>query len=205
MQAGTQGIAVNALEDRLSRLAFDVGRKDGYYDAALAQAVMAFQKQQDLPRTGRADATTITRLNRAGLGSPIVRSDRADRVEIDLRRQLVQVWIGGRLVRVLPTSTGSGERYRSEGRMQEARTPTGTFQVYRRVKGRDDGPLGVLYDPVYFHRGIAIHGASSVPAGPASHGCVRVPMHSARWVYDNLPDGTTVYVVPGAPPQLPAG
>jgi len=207
MQSGSKGDAVEALERRLTALAFDVGPVDGRYDGALAQAVMAFQKQQDLPRTGKADPATIKRVNSAGRGTPVVRSDRDDRVEIDLRRQIVQVWKDGRLVRVLPTSTGSGERYRHDGRVEVARTPTGTFQVQRRVRGKDDSPLGVLYDPVYFHGGIALHGAPSVPARPASHGCARVPMHSARWLYDNLPDGLTVYVsagiAVGAPPQTP--
>ena len=41
-----------------------------------------------------------------------------------------------------------------------------------------------------------------MPGGPASHGCVRVPMSSADWIYASLPVGTPVYVVNG--PHVPA-
>jgi len=44
-----------------------------------------------------------------------------------------------------------------------------------------EAPLGKLYNPVYFVGGIAVHGAPSVPNRPASHGCVRIPMHIAEY------------------------
>ena len=54
----------------------------------------------------------------------------------------------------------------------------------------------VLWYPLYFHRGFALHGYPSVPAYPASHGCVRLPMwfapgFHARWSY-----GATVRIFP---------
>ena len=39
------------------------------------------------------------------------------------------------------------------------------------MNGWDRGPLGSLYRPQYFNDGIAIHGYTSVPSTPASHGC----------------------------------
>jgi lipoprotein-anchoring transpeptidase ErfK/SrfK len=47
---------------------------------------------------------------------------------------------------------------------------------------------------MYFTGGYAIHGNPSVPPYPASHGCVRVPMWAAPVLYDEMPDGTVVYV-----------
>lgn len=29
---------------------------------------------------------------------------------------------------------------------------------------------------------------------PASHGCVRLPVEDAKWIYNNIPNGTTVYI-----------
>lgn len=29
---------------------------------------------------------------------------------------------------------------------------------------------------------------------PASHGCVRLPVDAAKWIYDNIPDGTSVLI-----------
>jgi hypothetical protein len=38
----------------------------------------------------------------------------------------------------------------------------------------------LLYYPNYIYGGVAIHGNPSVPAHPASHGCIRIPMFAAR-------------------------
>ena len=29
---------------------------------------------------------------------------------------------------------------------------------------------------------------------PASHGCLRLTVSDAKWIYDNIPDGTTVVI-----------
>ena len=56
-------------------------------------------------------------------------------------------------------------------------------------------PLGLLYNPVYFNGGIAVHGALSVPDYPASHGCVRIPMHIAEYFPGLVANGDSVVVV----------
>ena len=54
-------------------------------------------------------------------------------------------------------------------------TPEGLFQTTReRPEGWWEGDLGKIYRPKYFVGGIAIHGMTSVPNHPASHGCVRL-------------------------------
>ncbi|MEO7803439.1 MAG: L,D-transpeptidase family protein, partial [Actinomycetota bacterium] len=54
------------------------------------------------------------------------------------------------------------------------------------------------YKPSYFNGGIAFHGNGSVPAYPASHGCVRLPMPFADWFFNNASSiGTVVYVYGG--------
>jgi len=75
-------------------------------------------------------------------------------------------------------------------------TPTGRFTVYRQVDGYDHGPLGTLYRPKYVIRGVAVHGFSSVPAYPASHGCVRVTNAAMNWIWaDNaMPIGQPVWI-----------
>ena len=65
-----------------------------------------------------------------------------------------------------------------------------TADVYRKVGGWD----WVLWYPMYFLRGFAIHGYPSVPAYPASHGCVRVPMWIAPQLYSSMGYGQTIYV-----------
>jgi hypothetical protein len=57
---------------------------------------------------------------------------------------------------------------------------------------------------VYFTSyGVAIHGFPSVPTRPASHGCVRIPMHTATWFPSRVVQGDPVYVFDGTTPVTP--
>ena len=209
LSVGSKSPAVAALENRLTNLRFDAGKADGVYDAPLFQAVMAFQKQQGLARTGKADAQTLAAVSTAAIGAAMVATGEATRVEIDLKRQVAQFWTDGRLVRVIPVSSGNGAHYcipkDKGGGCDTAITPGGSYRADRKIEGDHESPLGHLYDPVFFNGGIAIHGSASVPAGPASHGCVRVPMWESRWVYDNVAIGEPVYVVGGTVTPVPFG
>ena len=117
------------------------------------------------------------------------------RVEVDMARQVLFAWADGQLVRILPVSTGNGKRYCEHGNCGVAVTPLGEFRAERRIPGLHRSPLGVLYNPVFFHEGFAIHGSPSIPPYPASHGCVRVPIHSSRWIYDHVADGTPIHLI----------
>ena len=76
----------------------------------------------------------------------------------------------------------------------ESKTPGGVFEFYRRYEGNRQGPLGGMYNPVYFNYGIAIHGAQNVPLYPASHGCVRVNNAIAEFLPDLVKNRDRVYV-----------
>lgn len=119
---------------------------------------------------------------------------RGDRVEISLRKQLLIVWRKGRPALVTHVSTGSRRHYCENGRCGFAITPRGRFHVYRPARGWQVGPLGAMYDSLYFHGGIAIHGSISVPLRPASHGCVRVPMTNASRLYGLVQKQEPVHV-----------
>lgn len=85
-----------------------------------------------------------------------------------------------RLVFVFPTSTGEPGY---ETRTQD-RTPVFRFNPARDNGGwhnsttypvAEDNPLnGNMYQPLYFDRGQAIHGALNVPTSPQSKGCARL-------------------------------
>ena len=149
------------------------------------------------------------RQTRAKLATPVqpvamVASGGSTRVEVDVARQVLFFYKGGSLFKIVAVSTGSGSRFCNRGRCATAVTPGGSFRVRGKVNGWQTGELGRLYKPSYFNGNIAIHGALSVPGGPASHGCVRVPMTSADWIYASLAVGTPVYVLngPKVPPPL---
>ena len=183
------------LEQHLAHLRYDVGTVDGAVDEVTSSAVMAFQKVHGMERSGEVTPELISAvLATNGTPPALVPGGGANRVEIDLARQVLFLYQGDALSRILPVSTGNGERFCSGGYCRNAITPTGDFAVYRQVPGWDSGPLGDLYNPQYFNGGVAIHGAKSVPAEPASHGCVRIPMSAAEWFPSHVSLGTPVFV-----------
>ena len=58
-------------------------------------------------------------------------------------------------------------------------------------------PLGGMWNPVYFNFGIAVHGAENVPLEPASHGCVRIPMHISEYFQSMVSLGDRILVWDG--------
>ena len=206
-RSGGGSADVRAVQMRLAELGYDVGVADGGLGERTAHALMSFQKVEGLSRTGRVNEATTQALATASPPRPLVPGGQATRVEIDLDRQVLFFWQGGALARVLNASTGSGQRYCVDGDCDVAVTRPGTFRIGRKFNGLEVSRLGQLYHPMYFDGGIAIHGSPSVPAGPASHGCVRIPMYASGSFHTQVPGGTWVYVVgtptgpvPAAPP-----
>ncbi len=200
---GSTGPQVKAMEEKLAALKFDTGKVDETFDAATVHAVMAFQKAFGHERTGKADAGLLAAIAGSGEPAPMLASGGPNRVEIDLKKQVLQLYKDGSLVRVLSVSTGNNKRYCVDGGCATAVTPGGSFKVNRRIRGLRVSRLGKLYNPLYFNGGIAMHGSPSVPGYPASHGCVRIPMNSSLWLFDNVPNGTPVYVLGGKRAPVP--
>ena len=174
---GSRGASVRELERRLRDIGYALRAVDGHYGHDTTEAVLAFQKVQRLPWTGRVNGRLWRALERAAAPRP--RYARGNHIEVDKRRQLLFVIRGGRVVLVSHVSTGA-----------TGNTPVGRWRVYRKVTGWD----WVLWYPMYFLRGFAIHGYPSVPAYPASHGCVRVPMWLAPRLYEQNQHGAVIYV-----------
>jgi peptidoglycan hydrolase-like protein with peptidoglycan-binding domain len=171
LQIGSHGPAVLALKRRLWELRYALPSVDAGFGYKTYEAVLAFQKVQGLARTGSVDLGVWRALWRSATPRPRVR--RGDYLEVDKSRQVVMEVRDGSVVDVIHASTGA-----------TGNTPVGTWHVYSEVAGWS----WVLWQPMYFLRGFAIHGYPSVPPWPASHGCVRVPMWIApalreRWGY----------------------
>ncbi len=194
LSPGASGPAVLTLQARLTSLGYWLGTPTGVFDDGTEQAVYALQKAAGLPRDGVVGPTTWIA---AGNGvRPIPQSHSGPLIEVDLERDLVMFVTNGKLDAVLNTSTGGGYSYWSEGQHSVAITPTGLFRISRQVDGVVTAPLGQLVRPKYFEGGFAIHGDSSVPPTPQSHGCVRVSNEAIDWIWgQNLaPMGTPVWI-----------
>jgi peptidoglycan hydrolase-like protein with peptidoglycan-binding domain len=193
---------IRAVQERLAELGYDVGTPDGKLGARTSYAIMAFQKVEGLGRDGEAGPEVEAALAKASKPGPMVPGGAPTRIEIDVARQVMFHWVNGSLARILPVSTGSGERYCVDGACDTAVTPGGSFRIGRKASGLEISPLGELWWPMYFNGGIAIHGSPSIPAYPASHGCIRIPMYAAPTFYDEVGPGTRVHVLNS--PEAPA-
>jgi N-acetylmuramoyl-L-alanine amidase len=179
LSRGSRGIYVKLLERRLRSLGYHLPGANRTYDSKTYDAVIAFNKVQRRLRSGNVTASTWR-----ALGSPRRPRARSRRgrfhIEIDQTRQVVFTVRRGRVTSVLHTSTGA-----------RGATRDGSYRVFRKVEGYSGGGL---YYPSYFDGLRAIHGWREVPTHPASHGCARVPMWAARWIYRRADIGTRVLV-----------
>lgn len=183
---GSRSLHVYAYEERLAALKFDPGPVDGVFDQRTRYAAEAFDKLMGWPRDGVIDQPFVDALAGFRYPQPLVPEGEADRVEIDLDRQVLTVYKGWQVALISTTSTGNGKRFcgGSDG-CQYAVTPVGRYQFTWHVNGWRNGDLGRLYNPWYFNGGIAVHGYTSVPTKPASHGCARIPMNTSD-IFDTL-------------------
>ncbi|KTD20642.1 L,D-transpeptidase [Legionella londiniensis] len=106
--------------------------------------------------------------------------------------------------RVIRTGRGSGGRSYCPDVKRSCRTPTGTYRIIskrgpscrssRYPVGRGGAPMPYC---MFFSKYYAIHGSPDVPNYNASHGCIRVKPHDARWLHQNfLHIGSKVVVQP---------
>ena len=178
---GARGPIVRLLQRRLGALHYAVSQS-GVYDGGTARAVMAYRKVRGMARGGSASTQVFRGLSRGQGGFRVRFPGHGKHVEADLSRQVLALIVGRRLHRIYHTSSGAPP------------TPTvrGNFRVYRQSLGTN---AKGMVDSSYFIRGYAVHGYASVPAFGASHGCLRVPVPSARAIYSwiDLGDRVDVY------------
>lgn len=200
LKVGAKGEDVLAMKKQLAELHYDVGLVDDVYDQQTKQGVMAFQKYNQLARTGTYTLETQKFLYLAKKPDGTHPELGLPRIEIDLTRQVLLFFDTQGLNRVIPVSSGTNRKYceisKKSGQQVcgVAHTPRGQFAIQSRIHGKRESDLGVLFNPLYFNGGFAIHGSPSVPNYNASHGCVRIPIETSVWFYQTVPNDTPVIV-----------
>lgn len=214
LEAPLQAIGTNSgseaarVQARLLELGFWVQGTDGDFGLTTRQGVMAFQKYMGFPDpSGSVDEQTAQALTMETV-RPHSRANSGTLVEIDKGKQVLFFVIDGRTEWILNVSTGNGESYTEADQNTPGETisgvsltPSGLHEVNReRAEGWWEGDLGRIYRPKYFVGGVAVHGSSSIPNYPASHGCVRVSVPAMDWIWETgvMPVDTSVWVHDGA-------
>jgi peptidoglycan hydrolase-like protein with peptidoglycan-binding domain len=178
--AGERGPKVMLLQRALAEQHFAVP-VTGYYDDGTARAVLAFRKTNDMSRDGYATHEVYAKLMRHQ-GAYKLRYPKAGKhVEFDWSRQVLTLAQNGKPFRTYHTSSGAPA------------TPTvfGSYRFYLKTPGTN---AKGMVDSNYFIGGYAIHGYADVPAYPASHGCLRVPIPNARQIYDWVDIGDPIFL-----------
>jgi peptidoglycan hydrolase-like protein with peptidoglycan-binding domain len=197
------GVATKAAQKKLLSLGFWLLTSNGKYDESTRQAVMAFQKYYQLRPTGSMNDATAFLLEKIDV-RPQAQATEGTLAEVDKTRQLLFLVEDGETKHVINASTGDDRAYvepdmNTPGVLIRgtAITPVGQFKTNReRPDGWWVGDLGQIYRPKYFIGGVAIHGSQTVPAYPASHGCVRVTTSAMDMIWESglLPLGSDVVV-----------
>ncbi len=201
MGTGSMGQDVVRLQRRLSCLEYYEGTLDGQYGSGTASAVTAFQRRNELPETGAADHATLAALfneNARKALKPYV-------LKVSVSDQRVYVYAPDRngeytdLVRKMKCSTGR----------KSSPTPTGTFtdtcpgarwhyfkkfNCWAQYAFYIQGDI-MFHSVLYNQKGGKVTQSSVNHLGSrASHGCVRLSVDDAKWIWNNCPSNTTVIV-----------
>ena len=191
----TQSQSTANLQQALKDKGFYRGPVDGNYGAMTQQAVMAFRKEIGASRSFSWSNSHWDELSNYVRPWTPFRLNEPDRVEINLTRQVMYFYKGGNLLGIFPVSSGNGQPYtNSFGTFSTANTPVGDFNITRHIRGWRISYLGSLWNPWYFKGGYAIHGSLSVPAYPASHGCVRLTMWDSDFLESYFEVGMPFHV-----------
>ena len=201
LQKGSRGEDVKRLQTKLYAANYLPGGIDGQFGNDTFLAVKYFQRLNGLKETGVADEKTQLILFSDDLKvaeKPIY----PYKVEISISKQKVYVyqWHFGsysKLVKTMTCTTGT----------KETPTPLGTFKMggpcgrwyffkkfdcWAQYASRIVG--GILFHSViYSEKDESTLRQSTVNAlgSRASHGCVRLSVENAEWIYKNIAAGTT--------------
>jgi lipoprotein-anchoring transpeptidase ErfK/SrfK len=196
---------------RIKQLLYERGywitRIDSIRNSEYDFAISAFRKVEGIKQTRKFDDKQMQLLETSSRPEPraafLVYSQtdtvRAH-IEVDLKRQVLFVIDSfGRVAHILPVSSGNGKLFttqREDGtdNTRRALTPKGQYRITRKIDGWRKSELGMLYYPLYYRGGAAVHGANSVPDHPASHGCIRIPMLAAAEFSGMIPVGFPILV-----------
>ena len=119
----------------------------------------------------------------------------------------IDVSLSAQTVRVLDAKGRGVETFICSSGKKGDETPTGTFTVSQRGKSFFNDTIGEgAYYWVRFNNAYLFHSVPFDKSGeieqnevaklgePASHGCLRMSVENAKWIYDNIPDGTQVSI-----------
>lgn len=203
MSAGSSGIDVVRLQRRLACLEYYYGTIDGSYGDGTATAVKGFQKLNGLNATGIADTQTLQKLFNANA----VKSKKPYLLRVSRADQRVYVYaLDGNLeytnlVKTMKCSTGrNGATETPAGTYTNSTGPGARWHFFTKFNCWAQYAYYIQGD-IMFHsvlynakEGKVTRSSVNNLGRKASHGCVRLSVEDAQWIWTNCPTHTTVIV-----------
>ncbi len=190
------------LQTRLSALEYYYGSADGDYGSGTQSAVENFQKRHDLEQTGIADHETLEILfseNAKIALKPYV-------LKISIDKQRVYAYAPDEndeyteLVRTMKCSTGKNDTPTPTGTFQNGTGPANRWHYFKKFdcwaqySYYIDGDI-MFHSVLYNEKEGRVSQSSINHLGKkASHGCVRLSVEDAKWIYENCPKNTKIII-----------
>lgn len=201
VRSGDTGPEVLRVQKRLKNLQY-LYSADGAFGGLTENALKYFQRKHGLQETGIADQTTQEMLFSAN-AMPAEEYVFPYKIIVDIGDQRVYIgkWNGSEyktLVKKMKCSTGKDSTPTPQGTYQMDGKAGGEwyyfkdFNCYAKWATRIVG--GILFHSVTFNSRKRPSGSVHSLGRKASHGCVRLSIDDAKWIYDNCPSGTTVII-----------
>lgn len=203
VQNGDKNDEVSRVQARLKQLGYLYPDPDGAFGSNTALALKYFQYKHGLSQSGVADEAT----QRALFSSSAQRSEEyvfPYKLLVDISDQRVYAygWDGS-------SYSIKAQKFVCSTGKDATPTPTGTYQSYGQLSGEwyyfkkfncyakwAYGIVGgILFHSVTYSSSKKLNRGSVSNLGrKASHGCIRLKVEDAKWIYDNCPYGTTVVI-----------
>ena len=201
MSTGSEGRDVVRLQRRLSCLDYYYDGLDGQYGSGTVKAVSDFQRRNDLPETGVADRSTMAALfneNAKKALKPYV-------LKVSVDDQRVYAYAPDRngeytdLVRTMKCSTGRKGSPTPKGTFTDT-APGARWHFFKKFNCWAQYAFYIQGD-IMFHsvlysqkNGKVTQSSVNHLGSRASHGCVRLSVEDAKWIWNNCPSNTRVVV-----------
>ena len=202
LSSGSSGRDVVRLQRRLNLLQYYYGSLDGAYGEGTAKAVKDFQKRHKLTQTGTADTQTLQTLfdeNALKALKPYV-------LKVSVKDQRVYAYgldddnEYTDLVRTMKCSTGRKGNETPLGTYEGTTGPGARWHYFKKFDCWAQYAYYIQGD-IMFHSVLYGSKEGSVTRSSvnnlgrrASHGCVRLSVEDAKWVWSNCPRNTKVIV-----------
>ncbi len=202
--SGSSGLDTQRVQRRLASMNYLYKGADGVFGDNTAKGLTYFQKINGIPQTGIADEVTQKLL----FSENAVASDRpyhAYSIKVDVSEQRVYVyaWSGDgykKLVKKFKCSTGLPGTSTPLGTYQDSTGPGRRWHYFKKFSCWAQYAFyiqgDIMFHSVIFEKkgGRPTSGSVRNLGRRASHGCVRLAVKDAKWIWEHIEAGTTIKI-----------